>query len=1086
MCGRAVDISALAYSDAARGFVCPTCRAAVGENDLTRLADARHQAAARPPSSTSHAAPGTPWRWVAGLVVAAVGVTALVILLVGRPGKGPDPRRQWEDANRDRIIALKSEAEALTIKRKLPEAHAKYRELEKLIGGRTIQDPRLFDLVDQARLDQSRVYTMILHAMSPQAVEKQPLPTPLDPAGLTASGLPGAVDAVPQTQQTLAVKSQPFEPRPATSPQAVVVDKVTTAPRPASAPVPTPAEAAAAPPPSAPAVARRVSYTPVTDAQVDQAIRRGVDFLIGQFENGKLRKLKDSGGLEYEGLNALAVYALVQASTAISEPRLGQKGEFLSQCLDALRGASLDSNGQINGPATYAHSLRASALATFNRPQDRQALEADVKWLINAEVDGAYTYDDAWTRQNRKPPRQSRAAPPHDPLPGLPAEYRVPPARSRTQRQGFARPLGLAGGAELVLMHNGEVLPGVPLRPPIPPRPIYQPPPRGYRDNLPKYEIPERVVPFPWDNSNSQYGVLGVWAGAEVGVEVSDSYWKAVRDHWIRCQLPSGQWSYTPRHDASYSMTVGGIASLLVTHDYLDAPMLGGTRTAGRKPYDDFLTAALAHLEDGDNVMDYLQTAPDTMLLAGYNLFGLERVGLASGLKYFGAHDWYAEFAARLMPTQWPNGAWGRSNEGKQAIIDTSYMLLFLSRGRHPVIMNKLKFEGFWTNRPRDLANLAAYAGREMERPLNWQVVDIARPADDWADAPIAYLASHRPLELEEEQIRHLREFVEAGGLLFTHADLGSESFNTWAAGLAKRLFPGSALENLSPQHPIYSLNYKLPTPRVRFQGVDNGVRLLMVHSPTDLSNAWQVRATISRKEAFQLPVNLYLYTTGKEQFRNRLDTRAVPPPGPEPAPQLDVAQVVYDGDWNPEPGAWKRFAMKFQARTGKRLHVLAAKPAELSVESQILAILTGVEGKTPTDADLAPIAAFVRDGGVLLVDSCGGSGAFANAIQAWLGRLDQAARLEPLPQNDPASVHTIEGTVDLPREQLRLYALEQIGGGTRMKAMKIGEGRVFFTPLDLTSGLLGTNTWGILGYSPEYAEALVSNIILTTSAAAK
>ena len=837
---------------------------------------------------------------------------------------------------------------------------------------------------------------------------------------------------------------------------------MTTAPTPASAP----AEAVA----PAPAVERRVSYTPVTDAQVDQAIRRGVDFLIGQFDGGKLRKPQDSGGLEYEGLNALAVYALVQASTAISEPRLGRKGEFLSQCLDALRGASLDPNGQINGPATYAHSLRASALATFNRPQDRQALEADVKWLINAQVDGAYTYDDAWARQNRKPPRQSRATPALTP-----------------DGQELVQPLGLASnGASVMLMHNGEVLPGVPLRPPIPPRPIYQPPPRGYRDNLPRYELPERVVPFPWDNSNSQYGVLGVWAGAEVGVEVPDSYWKSVREHWIRCQLPSGQWSYTPRHDASYSMTVGGIASLLVTHDYLEAPSLGGTRTAGRKPYDDFLTAALAHLEDGDNVMDYLQTAPETMLLAGYNLFGLERVGLASGLKYFGAHDWYAEFAARLTPTQWPNGAWGRSNEGKQAIIDTSYMLLFLSRGRHPVIMNKLKFEGFWTNRPRDLANLAAYAGREMERPLNWQVIDIARPADDWADSPIAYLASQRPLELEEEQIQHLRDFVEAGGLLFTHADLGSEPFNTWVAGLAKQLFPGNALENLSPQHSVYSLNYKLPTPRVRLQGVDNGVRLLMVHSPTDLSNAWQVRATLSRKEAFQLPVNLYLYTTGKEKFRNRLDTRAVPAPGPEPAPQLDVAQVVYDGDWNPEPGAWKRFAKKFQARTGNRLHVVPAKPGELSVKSHILAILSGIGGKTPTDADLAPVAAFVRDGGVLLVDSCGGSGAFAGAIEAWLGRLDERARLKPLPQNDPVIVHTIEGTVDLPREELRLYAIEQIGaGGTRMKTMQIGKGRVLFTPLDLTSGLLGTNTWGILGYSPEYAEALVMNIVLATSAAA-
>ena len=39
----------------------------------------------------------------------------------------------------------------------------------------------------------------------------------------------------------------------------------------------------------------------------------------------------------------------------------------------------------------------------------------------------------------------------------------------------------------------------------------------------------------------------------------------------------------------------------------------------------------------------------------------------------------------------------------------------------------------------------------------------------------------------------------------------------------------------------------------------------------------------------------------------------------------------------------------------------------------------------------------------------------------------------------------------------------------------------MIFSPLDLTSGLLGTNTWGIIGYAPDYAQSLLQNIILWT-----
>ena len=64
-------------------------------------------------------------------------------------------------------------------------------------------------------------------------------------------------------------------------------------------------------------------------------------------------------------------------------------------------------------------------------------------------------------------------------------------------------------------------------------------------------------------------------------------------------------------------------------------------------------------------------------------------------------------------------GAWRRHGHRpvlNQELTETAYCLLFLARGRHPILMNKLRFDGFWANRPRDVANLARFASKELER----------------------------------------------------------------------------------------------------------------------------------------------------------------------------------------------------------------------------------------------------------------------------------------------------------------------------------------------------------------------------------
>src|SRR5438270_10962468 len=113
----------------------------------------------------------------------------------------------------------------------------------------------------------------------------------------------------------------------------------------------------------------------------------------------------------------------------------------------------------------------------------------------------------------------------------------------------------------------------------------------------------------PWDNSNSQFGLLGVWSGAECGIEVPQQYWQQVQKHWIDCQLNSGQWSYSAlQMNPGFAMTAGGIASLFVTHDYLDTPMYIGQGSAGRDPLTPALAKGLKYLETGDNSLGLIDS----------------------------------------------------------------------------------------------------------------------------------------------------------------------------------------------------------------------------------------------------------------------------------------------------------------------------------------------------------------------------------------------------------------------------------------------------------------------------------------------
>ena len=962
-------------------------------------------------------APPSPARWILlSAVTCAAALAVAVAITPPRPARDGAPVAAtaaggWEREHHAALVDAKRRAESLAAGGDARGAYQKYQEIERLVAGRAIEDPAVRAVVDGARADRDRLVNGALAGVrpgEPPAEEEWPRTLVVPVTRPAAEGMNGHGDganghevgvALPATR---AVAVVPPDPPPVENPPPQV-------PPPATAPAGQERPPVVAVAAGALAVRPPVKFADEDlDASVGRSIQHGVDLLVSQFDGGKLRVAKGKTGTYPNGLNALCVYALLQAHQAVSDPRLDPQGEFVRSMLAGLKEAQIQ-----GGPETYARAIRLTALALVNRPVDRDAIRQDFNWLLRNHTNGAYGYS--------------------------------------------------------------------------------------------------TVTPGAWDNSNAQYGLLGVWSGAEVGMEVPSIYWRAVDRHWTTCQVDSGEWAYMRGGigGGSLSMSLAGLASLFVTQDWLHAPEAGAA--VGRPPLSKSLEKGLAWLEQGDRAISLQNEGWGN----GYSLYALERVALASGFKYFGKHDWYRALARQAVANQADDGSWPatisfwrgergdrggrggfmrRRGEGREGsvsesdLIETAYHLLFLARGRHPILVNKVRFEGAWSNRPRDAANLARFATRETERPLNWQVVSIAREWNDWADSPVLYLASHTAPNLTAADVGKLRQYVEAGGVLFTHADAGSEAFNRFADELAERLFPGRKFEDLPDGHELYSVSYPMTT-RPRLKAVSNGVRLLMVHSPTDVAAHWQIRADRSQKASFQLGVNLFLYASGKSDLRTRLTSAYVPALTEAPTGQAVVARLRYDGNWDPEPYAFERFGRWMQAQTGVAVATVTIDAGALTPAAAPIAHLTGTSAVTLSAAEQRALAAYVQAGGVLVIDAAGGNNAFAQGVQSTLSVMLPADVQGVIPaQAHPAFVAaTAPGMVDVGRLRLRPYAVQKLGqGAAKVTLYRHGKGCIVQSTPDLTAGLLGAQTYGIIGFDPATAQALWRNLILWTAAGAR
>jgi len=293
----------------------------------------------------------------------------------------------------------------------------------------------------------------------------------------------------------------------------------------------------------------------------------------------------------------------------------------------------------------------------------------------------------------------------------------------------------------------------------------------------------------------------------------------------------------------------------------------------------------------------------------------------------------------------------------------------------------------------------------------------------------------------------------------------------------------------LDADHWAYTIHQPIQGNRPRLRGLSNGVReLIIVVTDSDLSATFQVR-NLQQRAHYHTASNVYFYASEMGRPRTRLDAMAQESAlGHSEAdrsnqPTVTIVLGQHAGNWNAEPYALHAFAQWFSQTHQTKLAVQHVPIEQLNTIQPRPALLfvSGVDAVVLTSAQRTALQQYINAGGLVLIETAGGMGDFAQhaeaAIEDMLGQAAQSTL-----RHEIITGEGVPGGKQLSRLDYRPYTLEVIGSldtTPRLRGIRVdGQWRALFSRDDLSHALLDQPCWGVNGYSSESARRLLANIL--------
>jgi len=634
------------------------------------------------------------------------------------------------------------------------------------------------------------------------------------------------------------------------------------------------------------------------------------------------------------------------------------------------------------------------------------------------------------------------------------------------------------------------------------------------------------LAPGPCDNSNAQFALLALYDAQQAGVPVNPETWKQALLYWERTRNADGSWGYKQGGPGRGTMTCAGISSLVIAGAGVhsdDARADDATCRCTEQTVNQSLENGLRWLADHFRVESNPGT--DKHSYRFYFLYGLERAGRLTGRRFLVpsvrregralGHDWYRAGTNSLVKTQDAAGFWKGEGMGEnEEHIATSFALLFLSKGRRPVLVSKLQRDGDWNRLRHDLPHLTAHAEKQWRMPLTWQVVDSGTATvDDYAQTPVLLISGSEPLQnLDAAQKQRLRTYVEQGGFIFADACCAGGAFEQSFRALMEEIFPEPhlRLRPLDIDHPIWTMDQKVSgkflDPQNRWlYGIDLGCRTSIVLSNGNLSCYWELdrmrreqplseSAAADVAAARALGLNVLAYATNRQlKTKDAIPRKALVADTSTAGlgGHLAVAKLRHAGGCDDAPRAlsnlMEALGRSYQVHTQAKTPLLSI--TDESVFNYHFLYMQGRNDFRLSEAEVQQLRKFVERGGTIFADALCASQTFAEAFRREMRRVLPGEGLRRIPVDDPIFSPAYGGsdvTSVTRREALRRRQGEPLeiklrqGVEPDIEGIKLKDRyAILFSPYDISCALEKQASPQCRGYTPEDAARIAINVLL-------